>query len=472
MTTVSAVSPTAPNAPTATSEEEAPALPIGLCLGFGVGTVGVSIMLNTVTTYFPAFMATVLGQSTAIAGLLLTLSKLYDIAADIIIGSLSDKTRSRWGRRRPYLAAGGIVSAASFLMIFLPPSLNDKQMIAYMATALIIYSTGYSLFNVPYLAMPAEMSNDHYQRTRLMSFRTAFVAAGQLISLGGAAALVELGGGGIDGYTLMGSTMAALVLIAMLTSFFGTSRAQVVAPVTTAHQSSTGEKLRLLWENRPLVFLITAKALQYISVASTISTNLLFKLNVLQIGYEGQFHYSVAGNIATALSMPLWLRLGKRYGKKRCYMAGTALFALASLSWLLTGPGISLGTLLAIAVFSGVSSGGMLLMSISMLPDVMAYDRARTGMRREGVFSSIYAIVEKLAFALGAVIIGALLAWGGYVPTMGGALTEQPETAIFWMYATNTIIPALLLCGSLIAISQYKLDERTLADMLKNAPKG
>lgn len=460
MTSLSSATP----ATATVSEPESAPLPVSLCMGFAIGTVGVSIMLNTVTTYFPAFMATVLGQSTAIAGLLLTLSKLYDVVADIIIGSLSDRTKSRWGRRRPFLAIGGVVSAASLLMIFLPPELNDKQTILYMAAALIVYSTGYSLFNVPYIAMPAEMSSDHYQRTRLMSFRTAFVAAGQLISIGGAAALVKLGGGGMNGYTLMGATLAGVVFLAMIGSFFGTAKARSVAPVALDH-STVAEKLRLLWENRPLVFLITAKLMQYIAVASTVSTNLLFKLNVLQIGYEGQFQYSVASNLATALSMPLWLRLGRAHGKKRCYMVATTGFALVSLSWLLTGAGISLATLITIAIFSGITSGGMLLMSISMLPDVMAYDRIRTGMRREGVYSSIYAIVEKLGFALGVVIIGTLLAWGGYVPTMGGALTEQPPEAIFWMYATNTVIPALLVMGSVIAISRYNLDERQLGAM-------
>src|SRR5690606_11871394 len=95
-------------------------LPLALCLGFGVGTVGVSIMLNTVTAFFPAFLTTVLGKSPEIAGYLLMASKLYDAFADVVVGSMSDKTRSRWGRRRPYLLAGAFVSAISFLMIFAP----------------------------------------------------------------------------------------------------------------------------------------------------------------------------------------------------------------------------------------------------------------------------------------------------------------------------------------------------------------
>ena len=153
-------------------------LPIGVCIGYGSGTVGVSIMLNAVTTYYPVLMTTVLGQSPQLAGLLMMLSKLYDAVMDIVIGSLSDRTRSRWGRRRPYLLAGAFVSAASFLLIFSPPDLGNRALVAYMMGALVVYSTGYALFNVPYVAMASEMTSDFHERTRLWSFRTFFVSIG------------------------------------------------------------------------------------------------------------------------------------------------------------------------------------------------------------------------------------------------------------------------------------------------------
>jgi GPH family glycoside/pentoside/hexuronide:cation symporter len=96
-------------------------------------------MLNAVTTYYPVLMTTVLGQSPQLAGLLMMLSKLYDAVMDIVIGSLSDRTRSRWGRRRPYLLAGAVVSAVSFFLIFSPPVLGSVALVAYMMGALILY---------------------------------------------------------------------------------------------------------------------------------------------------------------------------------------------------------------------------------------------------------------------------------------------------------------------------------------------
>ncbi|MFD2137762.1 MFS transporter [Novosphingobium resinovorum] len=158
-------------------------LDIGICLGFGVGTVGVSIMLNTVTTYFPALMSTVLGQSPEIAGYLLMVSKLADAVIDVVIGSLSDRARTRWGRRKPFLAAGALLSAVSFVMLFAPPVMGQGALMVWMIAALVIYSTAYSLFNVPYMALPAELTDGFHERTRLIGFRTVFVSIGQLLAM-------------------------------------------------------------------------------------------------------------------------------------------------------------------------------------------------------------------------------------------------------------------------------------------------
>ncbi len=174
-------------APAANGEER---LSLALCLGFGVGTVGVSIMLNTVTTYFPAFLSTVLGQSPQLAGLLLMVSKLADAVIDLAIGLVSDRTRSRWGRRKPYLAAGALLSAVAFIMLFAPPVLDQRGLVLWMGAALVIYSAAYSLSNVPYLAMPGELTRGYHERTRLLGWRTLFLSLGQLLAMAGTAALI------------------------------------------------------------------------------------------------------------------------------------------------------------------------------------------------------------------------------------------------------------------------------------------
>lgn len=114
---------------------------------------------------------------------------------------------------------------------------------------------------------------------------------------------------------------------------------------------------------------------------------------------------------------------------------------------------------------NGLAAAGTTLLSISMLPDIMEYDRIKTGLRREGIFSGIYTIVEKLGFALGAAITGAVLSFSGYIPTTSGRLVDQPSLAISGLYAGASIIPALLICISMGLMLFYRLDEKALRAM-------
>lgn len=436
-------------------------LSTAICLSFGVGTVGVSIVLNTVSVYFPTLMSTVLGVSPAVAGAMITASKVYDMVADVIIGGASDRTQSKWGRRRPYLLAGALTSFASLLMIFLVPALEGAELLIYMGVALLIYSTGYALFNVPYLAMPSEMISSYQGRIHLISFRTAFVGVGQLLSLAVTAALIDSGGGGANGYRLMGVVMAVVALIAMLLCVFGTAR----APTVERGEHGLGftlAGLKSLAGNRPLVMLMGAKLTQYIAFGIMQPANLLFVLNVLKTGYAGMFHMAVAQNVAVFASMPIWVRLGRRFGKRACYMSAVLIMIPASLSWYWTGPGVALWEIWLRAAVFGFGSGGSLLMSTSMLPDAMQHDRRRAGFHREGVVASIYCINEKLGFALGALMLGWALTAGGYIPTFGGQLVDQPAAAIDALFAVKAFIPAAALSLGLIMIWAYNLDQKTV----------
>jgi GPH family glycoside/pentoside/hexuronide:cation symporter len=436
----------------------AEALPLHLCLTYGFGTVAISVLLNTVTTYFPALMSTVLGQSPALAGLLLTFSKLYDILVDLVVGHRIDHTRARMRRRRRYMLFGALISAVSFFVIFSPPVEDGPMLVVVMAAVLVVYSTGYSLFAVPYIAMAPDIARSYDGRTKLMSFRTFFGAVGQMVALAGAAALIKLGDGGASGYRIMGGVLALAILVSKLASWFGTR------DVTDSMANHVPEKLGFakataqIWRNKPAVLLTTAKILQYISLAVNISTGLLFKLNVLKIGYTGQIQLSVAQNIAMGVCMPLWLMMARRFGKRNCYLAAISLYGLTMLSWLLADASITTTGLLVRGVLQGIGSGGMILMSLAMLPDVMENDRALGGTRRDGIYSSIYAMIEKAGFAIGAAVSGIYLTYAGYVATTKGQLVEQSDGAVSALYAANAIIPAALLGLSFVAMCFYRLD--------------
>lgn len=443
-------------------------LPLGLCVGFGIGSFGISILLNVVTVLFPAMMTTVLGQSAALAGLLLTLSKLYDVFADIAIGTMSDRTRTRIDRRRPYLLAGALVSTISFLMLFIPPALTGMALIIWMTVGLIVYSTGYSLFAVPYVAMAGEMTDGYHERTRLLSFRTFFVSLGQMASSAGAAAIIGWFGGGTLAFAMMGACAGALLALTMLISFFGTRNARMSQASSRSHFTRR-ELVSTMVSNRPFVILMAIKLSQYAAIAMISTTKVLFLLNVVKVGYGGLVQLTLAQNLVALVAVPFWVWVSRTLGKRPAYLLATAILAGVYVSWYFADAGISAMGIWTRGAVNGVAAAGTTLLSISMLPDIMEYDRLRTGLRREGIFSSAYTIIEKLGYALGAGIIGVVLSTTGFIATTQGHLVTQPHSAVMALYGGSSLIPAALVTISWLLMLTYPLTEKMLAAARQNA---
>ncbi|KQM19021.1 MFS transporter [Novosphingobium sp. Leaf2] len=441
------------------------------CLGFGVGTVGVSIMLNTVTTYFPALMSTVLGQSPEIAGYLLMISKLADAVIDVAVGSMSDRARTRWGRRKPFMLGGALLSVVAFLMLFAPPMMGQGALMVWMVAGLVIYSTAYSLFNVPYMALPSELTDGFHERTRLISFRTVFVSIGQLLAMAGTAWLIQSGGGGRSGFATMGVVMALIIGGSMTGTVLSVPVQHGTAPVAGKHLPGFAQ-MRAIARNRPFMMLLGAKVFQFLSFASVASTMLLFMLNVLKVGYDGQIVFAVVQNVVTALAMPLWVWTGRTIGKRRTYLIGVMIFCLTTLSWLLADQSITNLGIAARGVFGGLGSGAIILMSISMLGDTQAYDRLLSGEAREGLLSSAIAVIEKVSFALGVAVLGLFLHALGYVPTTGGALVLQPASAMLALKMGFAVIPSAMFAINGLFLWAYDLDEDKLAATRLATPEG
>lgn len=450
----------ADDSPTAAAAEK-PYPSIKLCMGYGVGTAGTATMLNTVSVYFPALMTTVLGISPIVAGALLMFTKIFDAITDVIIGASSDKTNSRWGKRRPYLFVGAIISFFSLLMIFVAPVMGETQLIIYMAIALVIYSTGYSLFNVPYLALPADITRGNKERLKLISFRTAFIGIGQLIALALSAWLIDLGGGGTAGYRLMGIVMACFVLFTMLSSFFGTASGQVVDYGNKPHKLTRAD-LKTLLENRPLFILLGAKLAQYVSFGVLMPVTLLFLLNVMSVGYTGMIHLSVVQNVTVFASMPVWTRIGRKLGKRNAYLLAQAIMIPTVITWFWADASSGMPSIWWRAVLFGFASGGALLMSTSMLPDTIEFDRLKNGIERGGVFASLYSVNEKLGFAIGAAALGLSLSIGGYIATTDGEIIVQSARTITSLYLIKTVVPACMLMIGVSLLIFYNLDDEKL----------
>jgi GPH family glycoside/pentoside/hexuronide:cation symporter len=471
------------------------------CLSFGIGTNGTATMLGVTGILLLYFMTTMLGIDPALAGFIIFASKIYDLTLDPIMGHISDRTHTRIGRRRPFLLLGAVVSALSLYMLFAVPQFdNQTATILYYIFALLVYATGYSIFTVPYLSMPAEMTEDYHERTRIMSFRTLFGTVGLLIGTAVAPVLLSIGSaadgaaavktaataapeilrpagdaacvmgaaggsrpeGTAEGYAFMGLWLGAIVFVSMALCFFGTAKARFTA--RTESYPSLVQQLKLVMDNRPFVLLACTKILQLTGVTAFALALPFLAQYVLQMSPASLGIFFGIYTLGSLIALPLWLMLSKRIGKKRAYTFAT-LFFIASDLLLLGGSPERMPLVYTAGFLVGVAAAGMILFGVSMLPDTMEYDYRRTGEKREGVYAGVWSTVEQSSAAIATLIAGAILSAAGFIETSAGQVACQPQSAIAVIQMNAAVVPAVMMGLSLLLLRRYDLSKEKLEAM-------
>jgi GPH family glycoside/pentoside/hexuronide:cation symporter len=438
-------------------------LSLTICSGWGLGTLGPVTVLTACNVLLLRYFTDHVGISAALASSMIALSKILDAFMDPAMGWASDRTRTRIGKRRPYLLLGGMLLAIAVIALFSIPKIADYNARAlYVVGVLIFYAVAYTVFNIPYLSMPAEMTTDYHERSYLMSFRVYAVGLSTIVaSVMGPIMLAKLGGGA-PAYAAMAWTFAPLVLISAGLCFYATGKAPFAAPKVHSHYP-IGEQIRSVLSNRPFLVLIVVKFLTLMSlgVQAVFAFFFTYVLKVSDV-YLGQ--YFMVTSIAMIASQPLWLKLSRMTGSKRnTYIIALVLSLPAFLSWLLAGAGEPASHIFLRAAIIGASGGGAILMGQSLLPDTMEYDYLRTGLRREGIFAGFYTTVEKLSGAIGISVVGGILGWAGYVQSQGHG-AAQPASAIHAIYLIMGCLPALISFLGIIGLLFYSLSEQKLKD--------
>ena len=436
----------------------------GLKAAWGLGSVGTVTVLTVNSLLLLFFMTSVLGLSPALAGSLLFGAKLIDAIAAPVLGGISDSWKGPMGRRAPFLLAGAFVSAAGVALVFNPPAAADAMLPVWILACLIVIALGYTLFNVPYMAMPAEMTDLPAERTSIMSWRIAFVSIGGLIT-GLAPQTATQFGGGRTGFGIVGFILAAVILVAMLSAFAAARRTRQVAG---GAQAGGVKRYLVVVQNRPFMLIIAAKVCQLVGLASLTASMLFLMKNVLLQPESTIGLYVTASTVAILTLMPVWVWLGKYFSKRTLYIVACLLFACLTSSWLLAGPNEPLPLILLRGFLSGTFSGGLLLMGQSLLPDAIDADCKRSGVRREGVYAGAYSFVEKASMAFGPLLIGLILQAFHFKPSLGKAVA-QPAEALTGIYIGVAIVPALLYAVSIIPLLYFRLDADEPAPVVNSA---
>lgn len=418
-------------------------LPTRVRAGYGLGSVATGSFGAVPGLLLLPLLTDNLGVAAWLAGLLVFLPKAWDVIFNPIVGGLSDRRGA--SSRRAFLLRGGLTLAVMFALLFFGPSSTTAGAIWVVA----LYSacaSAYAFFQVPYMALPAELTSSYDERTRLMTWRVAVLALAILVS-GGLAPVVR----DAVGYWGVGLFVGALIAVGTLASWRGT--ADVTPRVTTSSVGSLREQLRVVSANRAFRNLVCTWIIQALATGAMLAGVDYVARWVLED--DGAATILFVCFVGPALLVtPLWQRFAERRDKRQGYVVASLVFAVGALTtWWASNVGMA-ATALTLAVV-GVGYAGIQLFPMAMLPDVAADDATASGENRIGTFTGVWTAGETLGLALGPFLYAAVLALGGYAPSTGGGATQTGQ-AITAVALGFTVMPAVLVVVSLLFLRRYR----------------
>lgn len=421
----------------------------GRLLGYGIGSVGTGVFSAVPGLLLLYYLTDTLGVPAALAGGVLVAPKIWDVLVNPFVGAASDREAVRTGRRTRLLLAGSVTLPVGFALMFAVP--GDVPGAVWAGGAFLVAATAFACFQVPYVALPAEMSPSSDERPRIMSWRVVCLTVGILVAGGLAPAVVGLAGGGRPGYAVMGVTIGAVMAAALLTAALAT---RWVRSRPGPHQLGPVAAFRLARGNRPFFALLSAFVTQALGVAVMLAgAPYIASYRLGDYGLTSVMFVCLVG--PSMLAVPGWARLARAYGHVRCYLAATAGFGLVALG---LAPAIAAGSLaatLTLTALAGVCYAALQLLPLAMLPDTVHADTARTGHAQAGAFTGLWTAGETAGLALGPGLFALVLAATGFAAAPVESPVAQAPSALTGLLLGFTGLPALLMLLSLPLITWY-----------------
>jgi GPH family glycoside/pentoside/hexuronide:cation symporter len=408
---------------------------------FGAGSLGTGVYSALPGVLLLFFLTETLGVAPVWASVAIVLPKLWSIVCDPIVGRRSDLHRRRYGTRAPYLLAGALGCAATFAALFAVPSALDQgAALAYVTVVYALAVTAYSVYSVPYVTLPVEMSADPVERTRIVAVRMGFMFVGALAGSAAAPALVVAFGGGREGYARMSFVLAMLAGASAMIAW----RVSRTLPNTTdvAGEAAQGAVAPVAgWavplRDRPFVSLLGAYGCVAAAIA-TLTAGMPYLVRHVIHGDESRIAiFFTAFVLASLGGLVLWARVAARVGKGRALAASALMLAIACM------PAAALPTgtnLLITALVAGLAVGGL-----QLLPFALLTDHLRDEIDRAGAYTGIWTAVEKAGLAAGPLVVGALLSMGGFRASSGTPAGPQSEDALVAIRLAVSVAPVVLL---------------------------
>jgi len=442
-------------------------------LGFGIFDLGGNMLFTLMSFWALKYLTDTVGIAAVWAGSAVMIGKAWDAVTDPMMGFISDRTLSRWGRRRVYLLFGCVPMCLTMVFFFTAPAYLPQYLHIFWAIlALMLLNTASTIINVPYSSLTPELTSDYHEQSSLNGYRFGCAVFGTIAGAGAVQPLVQIFAkpGSADplldqrGFSMMGFILGAVMMIVTFLTFLGTKEKQYrKEDLPTEGFFAT---FKVVFKNKPYVLLLLTYALHMtgISFLTTIlayyTENILNRPDITTI-------VLVLLLVTAMLFIPVSVLVSKKIGKKTTYQICFVILASACGTIFFMGHRMPVEFFYFVMVYAGIGVGFSYVAPFAMVPDVIEYEAAKTGVRNEGAYYGMWTFISKLGTALALFVSGHILALGGYISQTGERTAVQPPTVFGAIRTLIGPIPAVVLLAAIVVIQFYPLDKKEYRERSK-----
>ena len=428
--------------------------------GWGLADMGIVVFVIVKQLLVLSFLTNYLNVPVGIAGLLTTSVLVFDIITDPIVGYLSDRTHSRWGRRVPWMVIGALILSGGIIGLFgVPQSLSLSGTIIWVGGFFALATVGFTMVAIPYGATAGEMTQDPKERSTMMGFRMAFASVGILL---GGAVIPQLAGGTRDGHFIAAIYVAPIIILSIWGSLWSTRTApRILSPSARGFMSTW----LLVFKNKPFVILVCLYGIMTLAIA-LITAGLPFAAIYL-IFDSGNSLLSPASTalgilsllfacfvFGSILSQAFWVWMSARLGKVGALIFGLVIYIILLIAIFVNLPSVDIMLMAILFVVAGMTNGAYQQIPWAIYPDLMDITRSESGDAIEGAFSAIWLFGQKVANAIAPLILSLILALFGWRES-GEGFTDQVPEALRALQNSITILPAFILALAILGLFYF-----------------
>ena len=431
------------------------ALSLGQKAGWGLADMGIVVFVIVKQLLILTYLTTVLGVPVGIAGFVTTAVLVFDMVTDPVIGYLSDRTQSRFGRRAPWMFIGVLVMAAGMYGLFsTPPGMEMTGNLIWVVGFFVVATVGFTMVAIPYGAQSGEITQDPKERSAMTGFRMAFASIGILI---GGALIPGLAGS--MGYANAALVVTPLMVGAVWLSLWATRNAPRVEQAATVNLSGM---FSLVFANKAFVVLVLLYGVMTLAIAM-ITAGLPFAALYLIVDSGDTALSGAAAALSTLslmfaafvvgsiLSQAVWVLLSNRLGKVGALVLGLSLYVVLLYALYTMLPSVNVTVIAGMFVLAGMTNGAYQQIPWAIYPDLMDVTRRESGVAIEGAFSAIWLFGQKLANAVAPAVLGLTLGAAGWLETTD-VVVAQSDAALGALQMSITLIPAVILVVAILGL--------------------